>query len=119
MLLNLVSILWGEAHIATTAQGPTYILVELERSTYNVLNQDKSLSSQASHAIKQTRDWDIWLERNKPYLQNKLPGFETPRYLIVIGRATNLNEDQKAYLRSYNREWKNTELLTSIPSPKI
>ena len=105
--------------IATTAQGPTYILVELERSTYNVLNQDKSLSSQASHAIKQTRDWDIWLERNKPYLQNKLPGFETPRYLIVIGRATNLNEDQKAYLRSYNREWKNTELLTSIPSPKI
>jgi len=52
------------------------------------------------------------LEKNKAYVQNKLPGFETPQYMVVIGRSTEYTEDQKAYLRSYNREWKNLELLT-------
>jgi hypothetical protein len=98
--------------VAPNAQGPTYILVELERATHPVLNQDNALAQPANHAVKQTRDWDIWLEEHKAYLQAKLPGFETPTYLIVIGRGHSLNDSQKRYLRSYNREWKNTELLT-------
>jgi len=65
-----------------------------------------------NHAIKQTRDWDVWLEKNKAYIQNKLAGFETPSYLVVIGRGDALTEEERAYLRSYNREWKNTTLLT-------
>lgn len=63
-------------------------------------------------AIKQTREWDIWLEKNKAYLQNKLPGFETPQYMVVIGRGHEFDEKQKSYLRSYNRGWKSLELLT-------
>jgi len=98
--------------IATTTQGPTYMLVELERASHPVLTKDFTLASPVGHAIKQTRDWDVWLEKNKAYVQNKLPGFETPRYLIVIGRSAGFTEDQKAYMRSYNREWKNLELLT-------
>jgi len=98
--------------VATTSQGPTYTLVELERASHPVLTKDFTLASPVGHAIKQTRDWDVWLEKNKAYVQNKLPGFETPRYVVVIGRSTEYTEDQKAYLRSYNREWKNLELLT-------
>jgi hypothetical protein len=98
--------------VATTTQGPTYIMVELERASHPILTKDLTLSSPASHAIKQTRDWDVWLEKNKSYLQNRLPGFETPAFLVVIGRAKNMTEDEKAYLRSYNREWKNTQLLS-------
>jgi hypothetical protein len=95
-----------------SSQGPNYILVELERSTHPILTQDNSLAQAVNHALKQTRDWDVWLEEHKAYLQSKLPGFETPKYLVVIGRGNELNETQKRYLRSYNREWKNTELLT-------
>lgn len=98
--------------VATTMQGPSYILVELERASHPLLTRDLTLSSPVSHAIKQTRDWDVWLEKNKAYIQNKLPGFETPAYLVVIGRGHQLTEDEKTYLRSYNRDWKSTSLLT-------
>ena len=98
--------------VATTMQGPSYILVELERASHPLLTRDLTFSSPVSHAIKQTRDWDVWLEKNKAYIQNKLPGFETPAYLVVIGRGHRLTEDEKTYLRSYNRDWKSTSLLT-------
>ena len=98
--------------VATTTQGPTYILVELERASHQILTKDLVLSGPVNHAIKQTRDWDVWLEKNKAYIQNKLPGFETPSYLVVIGRGNALTVEESAYLRSYNREWKNTSLLT-------
>ena len=98
--------------VATTMQGPSYILVELERASHPLLTKDLALSSPVSHAIKQTRDWDVWLEKNKPYIQNKLPGFETPTYYVVIGRGNQLTEDEKTYLRSYNRDWRSTSLLT-------
>lgn len=98
--------------VATTSQGPTYILVELERASHQILTKDLVLSGPVNHAIKQTRDWDVWLEKNKAYIQNKLQGFETPTYLVVIGRGNSLTDDERAYLRSYNREWKNTTLMT-------
>lgn len=98
--------------VATTTQGPTYTLVELERAGHTILTKDSTLTSPVGHAIKQTRDWDIWLEKNKAYVQNKLPGFETPKYMVVMGRSDDFTENQKAYMRSYNREWKNLELLT-------
>lgn len=87
-------------------------MVEIERASHPILTRDFVLSGAVNHAIKQTRDWDVWLEKNKTYLQNKLPGFETPNYLVVIGRGDTLTDEEKAYLRSYNREWKNTSLLT-------
>ncbi len=93
-------------------QGPSYTLVEIERASHGILIKDNSLSSHANHAIKQTKDWDVWLESNKAYLQTKLPGFETPNYMVIIGRGNELDETAKQYLRSYNRGWKNTELLT-------
>jgi hypothetical protein len=98
--------------VVTTTQGPTYILVELERASHPVLTEDLTIARPVNYAIKQTRDWDVWLEKNKAYIQNKLPGFETPSYLIVIGRSHDFDETQKAYMRSYNREWRNIELLT-------
>jgi hypothetical protein len=98
--------------VTMTTQGPTYILVELERASHPVLTKDLTLASPVTHAIKQTRDWDVWLEKNKAYLQNKLPGFETPNYIVVIGRSKDFEEQQKAYMRSYNRQWNNLQLLT-------
>jgi len=93
-------------------QGPCYTLVELKKSSFPILTKEGVLSPNASQAIKQTRDWDIWLEKNKPYLQHKLPGFESPEYLIVIGRTQGMNDFQKAYLRSYNREYKTIKIIS-------
>ena len=98
--------------IAPSDQGPKYTLVEIEKVSHRIINSDNSLSAASNHAIKQTQDWDVWLESNKAYLQQKLPGFETPNYLVVIGRGNTLDGTAKTYLRSYNRSWKNIELLT-------
>jgi hypothetical protein len=98
--------------VAPLEQGPEYFFVEIERASHPVLNQDGSLSKATNHAIKQTRDWDIWLEKNKAYLQNKLPSFETPKYLVVLGRSVGLTDEQKAYLRSHNRSWQNLTIYT-------
>ena len=98
--------------VAPTSQGPIYTLVELERASHPILTGDFTLAGPVGHAFRQTRDWDVWLEENKAYVRNKLPGFETPRYIVVIGRSEGFTEKQKAYIRSYNREWKNLELLT-------
>ena len=32
--------------------------------------------------------------------------------MVVIGRGNALDDTAKTYLRSYNRDWKNIELLT-------
>lgn len=93
-------------------QGPCYTLVEIERSGYPILTKKGLLSSQVIRAYKQTRDWDTWLESNKSYIQNKLPGFESPEYLIIIGRSCDLNESGKACLRSYNRGFIRTKIIS-------
>lgn len=98
--------------VSPSDQGATYTLVEIEKASHPILVKDNSLSRQTNHAIKQTRDWDVWLEKNKAYLQTKLPNFESPQYLVIIGRGNILDDNAKAYLRSYNRDWKNIELLT-------
>ena len=98
--------------VSYTDQGPTYTLVEIEKPSLPILVQDYSLSSHTNHAIKQTRDWDVWIEQHKSYIQSKLPGFETPKYMVVIGRSSNLDTTAKAHIRSYNRELQNTELVT-------
>lgn len=93
-------------------QGPIYTLVELEKSTHSILTKDYILTSAVNHAIKQTREWDVWLEKNKAYLQGKLHGFESPQFLIVIGRTQGMTEIEKTYLRSYNREYKNLTIIS-------
>jgi Domain of unknown function (DUF4263) len=93
-------------------QGPCYTFVELEKSSYPILTKGGVLTTYSSHAIKQTRDWDIWLEKNKAYLQNKLSGFESPEFLIVIGRTEGMDDSDKAYIRSYNREYKKLRIMS-------
>lgn len=93
-------------------QGPNYTLVEIEKASHEVFTKDGELRNCVSHAIKQTIDWDVWLEKHQNYLQSKLPGFESPKYEIIIGRSTDFTEDHRATLRAYNRNLSNTRILT-------
>jgi hypothetical protein len=97
--------------VITNEQGPRFVFVELEKSSHKLFTKDLSFTSELSHAIKQTRDWEIWLEKHKAYLRDKLPGLETPEYLIVMGKNIDLNDEAKAHLRAHNRAAK-TRVLT-------
>lgn len=93
-------------------QGTVFYLVEIERANHPVLIKDGALSGPANHAVKQTLDWEIWLQNHQAYLRGKLPGLESPDFIIVIGRSNGMSEMEKSYLRAYNRRYKNTKLLT-------
>lgn len=92
--------------------GPKYVFVEIEKASHKVFNKNLELSKETNHAIKQTQDWQCWLEKDKAYLQNRLPDFETPQYLIIIGRGNTLTPEEKERLRSINRSSIHTEILT-------
>ena len=96
--------------IEATANGPTYWMIEIEKATHPILTKNGCLSSSTTQAIKQTREWDVWMEKNKAYLQNRLPGFESPRFAVVIGRSSLLSDNEKALIRSYNRSFLNLVL---------
>ncbi len=94
-----------------------YSFVEIERATYEVFTKDDSnghfdFRKEVTHAIGQTADWAVWLEHDKAFLQKRFPGFESPKFLIVIGRTKGMDERRLARLRYFNRENKNTTLLT-------
>lgn len=92
-------------------QGRIYTLVEIEPAKSSIFNKDNSFTAITQHAIKQIHEWDIWIEDNKAFIQKKLSGFESPKYLVIIGRGNEHNETQKAFLRSHNRNSK-ISLLT-------
>lgn len=93
-------------------QGPKYTLVEIEKSSHTIFTKNGELRSEVQHAIHQTCQWDVWLQKHATYLREKLPGFETPNYAIVIGRSLGFTDDHREYLRAYNRRLNNTELVT-------
>ncbi|MBN1910279.1 MAG: DUF4263 domain-containing protein [Pirellulales bacterium] len=93
-------------------QGPKYTLVEIEKSSHRLFTTSGQLRSEVQHAIHQTCQWDVWLQKHAGYLREKLPGFESPQYMIVIGRSTGFTETDREYLRAYNRRLTSTQLLT-------
>lgn len=93
-------------------QGPKYTFVEIEKSSHSVFTKSGELRSEVQHAIHQTMQWDIWLQKHSQYLRDKLPQFETPKYMVVIGRSAKFTESNREYMRAYNRRLNNTEFVT-------
>lgn len=97
---------------STLDQGIKYTFVEIERVSMSVFTQKGEITSDFKHADKQTLDWDVWLEQNKDYLSRKLQGLETPNFLLIAGRSTSFNDNNRALLRAWNRRQSNMEFLT-------
>ncbi|NQU19913.1 MAG: DUF4263 domain-containing protein [Candidatus Nealsonbacteria bacterium] len=93
-------------------QGPRYTLVEIEKSSHEVFTKNGELRSEVHHAIHQTCEWDSWLQKHSGYVREKLQGFESPQYMVVIGRSTKFTDGNREYLRAYNRRLNDTQLIT-------
>lgn len=99
--------------VNTLDQGYKYTFVEIEKSDMPILTKNNEFRSEFKHAEQQTIDWDIWLQENAAYIKGKLEGFEyPPKYLIIGGRSKNMDEDERRYIRAFNRSRQNTEFLT-------
>jgi hypothetical protein len=95
-------------------QGSKYTFVEIEKANMPIFTKQGEFTYQFKHAEKQILfEWDTWLQDNQDYIKRKLTGFEyPPKYLIIAGRSEEMNETEKKYIRSYNRNQENLEFLT-------
>ncbi len=90
-----------------------YLLVELEKASHALFRKDGQPGEPLVHAIDQVTDWIRYLEDNLPTVQRelRLDGISTnPRSLVVIGRSSSLNDDNRRKL---------TTLANQIPRLKI
>ncbi len=79
-----------------------YILVEIEKSTDRIFTQSGRLHSQLTDAISQVRDFQAWIHDNIAYARNRLPGIRRPEGLVVIGRSSQLNPQDRVRLDEEN-----------------
>lgn len=92
-----------------------YLLVELEKSTDRLFIRSGDTSSQLNHARNQISDWRRYIEDNLSTVQRELnlPGISSnPKGLIVIGRASSLNEENRRKLVTLENESPRTKIMT-------
>lgn len=89
-----------------------YILVEIEAPTHKLFTRNGNPTAALTHAIRQTSDWRDWIAENTDYARRSMPGITEPKCWVVIGRSTNLNDNEIKALRRMNKEYANIQIKT-------
>lgn len=88
-------------------------LVEIESSCLQLFNKSGSPSQYLVHAEQQVLDWIEWIETNGSYAREKLSGTYTPKAFVIIGRSSDLREEDIIKLRRRNITYREQiEVLT-------
>ena len=80
-----------------------YLFVELEKPRDQLFTTYPQPSPALSHALGQVMSWFAWVDDNLDYAQKHgFPNVHKPRGLIVIGRDSSLDAEQRRMLRTIN-----------------
>ncbi|MEP6636361.1 MAG: Shedu immune nuclease family protein [Acidobacteriota bacterium] len=80
-----------------------YLFVEFEKPRDPLFTRYPQPSPPLAHAIGQVMSWFAWIDDNLDYAQKHgFPNIHKPRGLIVVGRDSTLNEEQRRMLRTMN-----------------
>ncbi len=91
-----------EMDYALERQSGIIDLVEIESSNLPIFNKKGDPSQYLVHAEQQVIDWISWIERNKAYTRESLPGVMGPIAYVIIGRSNNLASDEIVKLKRRN-----------------
>jgi hypothetical protein len=80
----------------------SYTVVEIEKPHLPILTKSGNLSSEATHAKRQTLEYRQWAMNNYLYAKENYPGIQSPFSLVIIGMESNLTPEQKERLRQEN-----------------
>lgn len=78
-----------------------YILVEIEKPQDRLFTLTNDFTAEFTHAFGQVLDFQQWVDSHASYARVHMPGISSPRGLLVIGRRTNLSEENKAKLHRF------------------
>lgn len=87
-----------------------YVVVEIEKPQDRLFTGGNDLSASFTHASGQVLDFQGWVAENVAYAQKSLPGIESPRGLVIMGRRSDLTEQQGAKLRRWVGNSRNIEV---------
>ena len=79
-----------------------YLIVEIETPGKLLVTQQRQLSADATHAISQVLQYQEYLLTHFSEAARTFPDFSRPAGLVIVGRESSLNAEQKAALRSEN-----------------
>jgi hypothetical protein len=92
-----------------------YLLVEIERSTLRLFKSDGHQTAELTHAHGQIRDWKRYIEDKLSTVQKELglTGISAnPRSLIVMGRSSSLNAEDRRTLTTIENDSPKLKIMT-------
>ncbi len=81
----------------------SYVVVEIEKPAKLLMTQERQVSADVSHAIRQVNDYMEYLRTHFAAATETFPEFTVPTGLVVVGLESTLNDGQKAALRRENQ----------------
>jgi hypothetical protein len=88
-----------------------YVLVELENPRHKLFTAAGDFRQIVNHASQQVANWILWIRNHPDNVRTDFPGIIAPEGLIVIGRNSDLNNEQREKIRLRN-EHQHIKLMT-------
>jgi hypothetical protein len=86
-----------------SSDGAEWHLVEIESPTAKLLTRRGDPSRELTHALRQVRDWERWIETNRDYANRLMPGIDHPLGHVFMGRRSEIESTKaKEQLRAIN-----------------
>lgn len=79
-----------------------YILVEVEKPQDRLFTLANEFTADFTHAFGQVLDFQQWVDSNAAYARVHMPGISSPHGLVVIGRRTDMTEENKVKLHRFS-----------------
>ena len=80
----------------------SYVIVEIEKPSDIIVNQNGDLSAKANHAIRQALEYRDWIASNELYARKRFENIWRPSGLVVIGMESTLTPMQTVRLKQEN-----------------
>jgi hypothetical protein len=86
-----------------SSDGAEWHLVEIEAPTAKLLTKRGDPSKELSHALRQVREWQRWIEKNRDYADRLMPGIDHPLGHVFMGRRSEIESPKaREHLRAIN-----------------
>lgn len=89
-----------------------YVAVEIEKPRDRIFTKQGDFTAEFSHAFGQVVDFVGWMDENVSYARTKLVDLEAADGLLVMGRRSDLNENDAARLRRFCQNSRRIEVCT-------
>lgn len=81
-----------------------YVLVELENPKHPIFTKSGDYTAKVNHAERQVEDWMLFLRKYPESVTDDLSGMVAPEGMVVIGRNTGLNAQDKERIQVHNEK---------------